>query len=95
MTCISRVLSCLVLLLAAGPIGAQQAIPATADQAPRIEGSEIKKLVDKGEAVVVDVRSKDAWDTGHVQGAFHIPLDQFPQRLEELPKDKLIAAYCA
>jgi rhodanese-related sulfurtransferase len=84
----------LALLLAAAPIGAQQAIPANADQAPRIEGSEIKKLVDKGDAVVVDVRSKDAWDTGHVQGALHIPLEQLTQRLKELPKDKLIAAYC-
>jgi predicted sulfurtransferase len=94
MTNIRRVLSCVALLLAAAPIGAQEAIPANADQAPRIEGSEVKKLVDKGEAVVVDVRDKEAWDMRHVEGALHIPLDQLAQRLKELPKDKLIAAYC-
>jgi rhodanese-related sulfurtransferase len=82
------------VLLVAVPLGAQQRIPETAEQAPRIEGAEAKRLVDKGEAVVLDVRSKEAWDLGHVQGALHIPLNDLPHRLKELPKDKLIAAYC-
>ena len=94
MTYTSRFLTSLVLLMAAGPLTAQQAVPATADQVPRIEGAEAKKLVDKGEAVIVDVRGKDAWDMCHAQGALHIPLDSLTARLKDLPKDKLIAAYC-
>ena len=95
MTAISRLASCVTLLLvAAAPMGAQQAVPATAAEAPRMEGAEVKSLVDKGEALLLDVRDKDAWDAGHAQGALHIPLDQLPSRLKELPKDKLIAAYC-
>lgn len=94
MTNSSRLLSCVAVLLMAAPIAAQQAVPATADQAPRIEGAEVKRLVEKGEALVLDVRGKDAWDAGHAEAAVHIPLAQLAQRMNELPKDKLIAAYC-
>jgi predicted sulfurtransferase len=94
MSHVSRLLSPVAVLLVAVPLSAQQPIPETAPQAPRIEGAEVKRLVDKGEAVVVDVRSKEAWDLGHVQGALHIPLNDLPHRLKELPKEKLIAAYC-
>jgi predicted sulfurtransferase len=92
---IVRVLTGVAVLLAAGLTGAQEAaVPTTAEQAPRIEGAEAKRLVEKGEAVLVDVRGKEAWDGGHAEGALHIPLNDLPQRLKELPKDKLIAAYC-
>ena len=43
---------------------------------------------------VLDVRRRDEWDSGHLDGALHIPLDSLTARLKELPKDKLIAAYC-
>ena len=91
---IFRVLTGVAVLLAAGLTGAQEAVPTTAEQAPRIEGVEAKRLVDKGEAVLLDVRGKEAWDGGHAAGALHIPVNDLPQRLKEVPKDKLIAAYC-
>ncbi|MEX2599122.1 MAG: rhodanese-like domain-containing protein [Dehalococcoidia bacterium] len=47
-------------------------------------------------AVVVDVRRPDEWVTGHVQGAIHIPVDDFLARAEtELPKDKDLLFICA
>jgi len=83
------------LLVGPGLLGAQMAEPvAPAEEAPRIQAEELKKLVDKGEAVIVDVRHKSAWDMGHIEGALHIPLTELPGRLKELPKDKLIACYC-
>jgi predicted sulfurtransferase len=94
MTKSRRFLACLAVLCVAGSAPAQPAVPATADQAPRIEGPEAKRLVDKGEAVLLDVRSKAGWDSGHAEGAIHIPEAQLATRLKELPKDKLIAAYC-
>ena len=60
----------------------------------RIEAAEAKKLVDKGEAIMVDVRSRAAWDLGHVQGAWHIPGEELSARLAQLPKNKLIITYC-
>jgi 3-mercaptopyruvate sulfurtransferase SseA len=73
---------------------AQPAVPATAAEAPRMEAAEVRRLVERGEAVLVDVRSREAWDSGHAEGALHIPLTELGARLKELPKDKLIAAYC-
>lgn len=35
-------------------------------------------------ATVVDVRTAEEFDAGHVPGAVHIPLNEVPQRLDEL-----------
>ena len=60
----------------------------------RIEAAEAKKMVEKGDAIIVDVRSRAAWDMGHVQGAWFIPGEELAARLSQLPKDKLIITYC-
>jgi predicted sulfurtransferase len=60
----------------------------------RIEATDAKKLVDKGDAILVDVRSRAAWDMGHIQGAWHIPGEELAARLSQLPKNKLIITYC-
>lgn len=44
--------------------------------------------------VIVDVRAKAAFDEGHIAGAINIPGPEAEARLSELPKDKLIVAYC-
>ena len=62
--------------------------------APRVEAEEVKRLAGKGEVVIIDVRSKDSYDLEHAEGALSIPLSELESRLAELPKDKLIAAYC-
>jgi len=69
-------------------------VSAIAADVDRIEAQEAKRLVDKSEAVIVDVRSRAAWDMGHVQGALHVPTEELDARLSQLPKDKLIITYC-
>ena len=54
----------------------------------------MKKLAEKGEVVIIDIRSKDTYDAEHAAGALSVPLSELESRLAELPKDKLIAAYC-
>lgn len=68
-------------------------LPAGAE-VDRIEAQEAKRLFEKGEAIIIDVRSRDAWDMGHVEGALHFPLAELDARLSQLPKNKLIVAYC-
>jgi predicted sulfurtransferase len=63
-------------------------------EATRIEAAEAVKLAASGQAVIVDVRAQLAFDGGHAEGALHIPASQIASRIAELPKDKLIAAYC-
>lgn len=60
---------------------------------PRVTASEAKAAADAG-ALIVDVRSEQAYREGHIKGAINIPLDQFPQRIGELPTDRKIITYC-
>jgi len=47
-----------------------------------------------GEVTLVDVREPYEWDLSHLAGAIHIPLQQLPRRLDEVPRDKEIVVYC-
>ena len=51
----------------------------------RMEGSDI---------IVLDVRPRLEYEAGHLPGAYSIPLDELPTRLDELPTDALIVTYC-
>lgn len=75
----------------AAPDARAQAQPA---EATRMEAAEALKLAASGDAVIVDVREKLAFDGSHAEGARSIPVAEISNRLSELPKDKLIAAYC-
>ena len=43
---------------------------------------------------VVDVRTQEEWDEYHAPNTTLIPLDQLPNRLSEVPKDKEILVVC-
>jgi rhodanese-related sulfurtransferase len=48
----------------------------------------------KGGTYVLDVRTQEEWDEYHVPNTTLIPLDQLPNRLSEVPKDKEIVVIC-
>jgi hypothetical protein len=75
---------------------APAAIPAapTQETARRIPVAEARQALAKGEAVLVDVRSKESYDASHAQGAISLPLSDLGSRAGELPKDKLVITYC-
>jgi rhodanese-related sulfurtransferase len=45
-------------------------------------------------ALFLDVRSQEEWNQFHVKGSTLIPLNELPNRLTELPKDKDIVVVC-
>lgn len=45
-------------------------------------------------AIVLDVRPEEEYRAGHIAGAMSVPLDELASRLDELPRDKEIVAYC-
>jgi rhodanese-related sulfurtransferase/DNA-binding HxlR family transcriptional regulator len=48
----------------------------------------------KGEVVLVDVRPAEEFRAGHIDGARSIPIEELEDRLEELPADREVVAYC-
>jgi len=43
---------------------------------------------------LLDVREPYEWEVSRLEGAIHIPLQQLPRRLAEVPRDKEIIVYC-
>jgi len=68
----------------------------SADDARRMELAEFRERLAAGTIVVVDVRSAQAWRSGHIPGALSVPLDTVGARVKELQgRGKPIVAYCA
>jgi len=50
--------------------------------------AEATRLINKEDAVVLDIRNKKEWATGHITNAKHIPLAELDRRIAELEKFK-------
>jgi rhodanese-related sulfurtransferase len=63
---------------------------------PRISVSDAKAALDSGQAILVDVRSADAYASGHAAGAVSIPLENFENNIGSLSleKSQWIITYC-
>jgi rhodanese-related sulfurtransferase/DNA-binding transcriptional ArsR family regulator len=59
-----------------------------------VDVTELLARAEAGDVVVLDVRPDPEYAAGHLPGALHIPLDQLEDRLEELPADRDVVAYC-
>ena len=66
-----------------------------ADGARRITTDELETLMKEGKVYVVDVRSQDSWDMGHIPGSHLIPAQEFYKHIDNLPRDKMIVTYCS
>ncbi len=56
---------------------------------------DIRELVNQG-AIIVDLRSKGEFNTGHVKGSVNIPLDQLKSNLKKFKdKEQVIITCCA
>ena len=74
---------------------APSAVQATADDAPRIKADEVRELLKKNKAVLVDVRGEAAYKASHIKGALNIPYTEILKRSGELPRNKMIVTYCS
>jgi 3-mercaptopyruvate sulfurtransferase SseA len=70
--------------------------PATppADNARRITADELHKLWEKNEVLIIDTRAEPAYREEHIKGALSVPSNEVEGRVEELPRTKMIVAYC-
>ncbi|MEX0762394.1 MAG: rhodanese-like domain-containing protein [Dehalococcoidia bacterium] len=61
----------------------------------RVSAEEAAKLLEEGNATVIDVRRGDEYQAGHVKDAMWIPVDDVIPRFDELPKDGKLLFICA
>lgn len=54
---------------------------------------ELRERISEG-AVLVDVRPREEFTAGHIPHSISIPIDELPDRLDELPEGAEIVAYC-
>jgi len=89
--------SSLPLTVIAEPTSSSQnTILQSEDQVPRIPLEKALVGLQSGAAVIVDVRSTQAYDASHVQGAVSMPLFDIESNIDSLSleKDQWIITYC-
>lgn len=66
-----------------------------ADAPLEITLEELKQAREAGrDLVVLDVREPWELEIAHLEGTLDIPMNEIPERLSELPKDKPVAVLC-
>lgn len=60
----------------------------------KIKLEELFALYAKGEAQVIDIRFHEEYAAWHVGFGDHIPLNELPDRLDEIDKNKTIVTMC-
>ena len=65
------------------------------DNARRITVEELHKLWEKNDVLVIDTRPEPAYKQEHIKGSISVPAGTLAQKYEELPRDKMIVAYCS
>jgi rhodanese-related sulfurtransferase len=51
-------------------------------------------LYEKGNVVIIDTRADSAYKDEHIKGSISMPTGTVLSRIGELPRDKMIVAYC-
>ena len=74
--------------------GSQTPASQPPDDARRITANELHKLWEKNEVMIIDTRPEPAYKAEHIKGSISIPTGQLINHLSELPRNKMIAAYC-
>ena len=54
---------------------------------------DIYKIMNENEHIIIDVRTEEEYEDGHVLGAINIPYDEIDVN-SNLDKDKIIFVYC-
>ena len=61
----------------------------------KLSAETLKASIDsKEDLIVVDVREKDEFASGHIQGAINLPLTSLEKSYDRLPLDKKVVLYC-
>ena len=69
--------------------------PTPSDGVARVTVTELKEMADKGAVLIIDTRDPGSYANEHIKGSISIPEAEIAKRSDELPRDKMIVAYCS
>ncbi len=61
---------------------------------PDLSGETLLRRIEEGDVVLLDLRPEEEYEAGHLPEARSIPQSELDARLDELPEDQTIVAYC-
>ena len=64
------------------------------DELEPVSRQALLERLDRGDVTVLDVRPPEEFAAGHIPGARSVPLPELERRLDELPRDVEVVAYC-
>ncbi len=64
-----------------------------ADRVKIVNWKQLSKM-DLSNITLIDVRTPDEHELGHIEGSINIEVDKIRERLDEIPRDKKIIIYC-
>lgn len=59
-----------------------------------IRNSDIVKYIGQPKVLIIDLRDKEEYDSGHIPGAINIPYDELEYQVNNLPHNSLLLFYC-
>jgi rhodanese-related sulfurtransferase len=71
-----------------------QAYLGDGDGLEAVSREELARRLKTGDVVVLDVRPSTEFAAGHVAGAWSVPFEELEARLDALPRDTEVVAYC-
>ncbi len=79
-------------------LAAEPAVQVTLQQYRQVAGSPESRTLETMPApdrvLLLDVRPSDEFAAGHLENAVSVPIEELPQRLDELPRHLTIITYC-
>jgi rhodanese-related sulfurtransferase len=64
------------------------------DSLEAITSEELLNRTKNHEVIVLDVRPTEEYQNSHIPGAISIPLSELANRLDEIPRNRQVVAYC-
>jgi ArsR family transcriptional regulator len=64
------------------------------DSLEPVSRKELLRRMRDGLVTVIDTRPAEEFAAGHLRGAINVPLHELKRRLQEMPRDQEIVAYC-
>ncbi|MFI2410519.1 ArsR/SmtB family transcription factor [Streptomyces sp. NPDC018947] len=64
------------------------------DAGTEVTREELRRRVEAGDVVVLDVRPVEEYEAGHIPGAISIPVEELAERIDELSEGVEIVVYC-